>query len=87
MISTVLWWIIFVLILTVFLKLGFGSGGIVPEGSTTARLQAGRCGAFTPTGGLFANLTRLGMLGLFTLTATIVTGFLASLATVLVWKV
>jgi hypothetical protein len=30
MICTVLWWITFVLILTVFLKLGFGSRGIVP---------------------------------------------------------
>jgi hypothetical protein len=29
-IFTMLWWIIFVLILTVFLKLGFGSRGIVP---------------------------------------------------------
>jgi hypothetical protein len=29
-IFTVLWWIIFVLVLTVFLKLGFASGGIVP---------------------------------------------------------
>jgi hypothetical protein len=32
-------------------------------------------------------LTRLGMLGFFTLTATIAAGFLASLAIVLVWKV
>jgi hypothetical protein len=44
-------------------------------------------GAFTPGGGLFANLTSLGMLGSFTLTATVVAGFLALLVTVLVWKV
>jgi hypothetical protein len=38
-IFTVLWWIIFVLILTVFLKLGFGLRGIVP-------------GEFLPTGSI-----------------------------------
>jgi hypothetical protein len=44
-------------------------------------------GAFTPRGGLFANLTSLGMLGFFKLIATIVAGFLALLITILVWKV
>jgi ABC-type uncharacterized transport system permease subunit len=44
-------------------------------------------GAFTPGGGLFANLTSLGMLGFFTLTATMVAGFLALLITIFVWKV
>jgi ABC-type uncharacterized transport system permease subunit len=44
-------------------------------------------GDFAPGGELFANLTSLGMLGFFTLTATMVAGFLALLVTVLIWKV
>ncbi|KAG9700669.1 hypothetical protein KCV03_g9215, partial [Aureobasidium melanogenum] len=58
---TMIWCTVFVLTLTLLLRVGFGSRGIVP-GSAAASFQRLRYGAFTPRGGYFARLTSLGML-------------------------
>ncbi|KAG9512434.1 hypothetical protein KCU98_g17381, partial [Aureobasidium melanogenum] len=81
---TMIWCTVFVFTLTLLLRVGFGSKGIV-SGSVAASFQSTRYGAFTPRGGIFARLTGLGMVRSSRIAVATAAGLFASVVTVLVW--
>ncbi|OQN95508.1 hypothetical protein B0A48_18380 [Cryoendolithus antarcticus] len=80
------WWITFTVVITLFLCLGFGPGGVI-AGSLAAGFQAWMYGAFTPAGGIFATMTMLGMLGMLVPAAAAAGAVVASIVTWAVWFV
>ncbi|KAI0382274.1 hypothetical protein F5Y04DRAFT_51842 [Hypomontagnella monticulosa] len=76
--------IVFTIVVTLGMCMGFGPAGIVP-GSFAAAFQSFAYGAFTPAGGIFATLTSLAMLGLLNPAIAITSALIALIPASLVF--
>ncbi|KAI0113438.1 hypothetical protein F4814DRAFT_421780 [Daldinia grandis] len=83
--AIIVWAVVFTVVVTLGLCLGFGPAGVIP-GSIAAAFQSAMYGGFTPAGGIFASLTSLAMLGLLAPAVTAVAAIIALIPAVITFN-